>query len=97
MVVTGCSHAGIANTLYHSINITNNKNILGCGRISSIDLSPEVRRRTIEELEKFDIANIWSGHCTGFEAEYMLRERFGTRHGMFYTGDVIKFTAKKNE
>ncbi|NLL61170.1 MAG: MBL fold metallo-hydrolase [Candidatus Atribacteria bacterium] len=98
VVVTGCSHAGIANTLYHSINITNNKNILGVvGGFHLIDLSPEVRRRTIEELEKFDIANIWSGHCTGFEAEYMLRERFGTRHGMFYTGDVIKFTAKKNE
>lgn len=97
VVVSGCSHAGIVNTLYQSMSITSNKRILGVvGGFHLIDISQEVRDRTIEEMDKLAIERIWSGHCTGHEAEQLLRDRFGKRHDMFYTGDVIKFYPKKN-
>lgn len=92
VVLSGCSHAGIVNTLYHSMKITDNKKIKGVvGGFHLIDLSEEVRSRTIEELGKLDIEKICSGHCTGFEAEHLLREKFNRKHEMFYTGDSIRF------
>lgn len=96
VVVSGCSHAGIVNTLYKSMDLTANKKIKGViGGFHLIDLSREVRNKTIEEMGKLDIEHVWSGHCTGFDAEYLLREKFEKRHDMFYTGDVINFSINK--
>ncbi|MCK9216590.1 MAG: MBL fold metallo-hydrolase [Firmicutes bacterium] len=96
VVVSGCSHAGIVNILYKSMDITDNKKIKSViGGFHLIDLSQEVRKRTVEELGNLNIEKIWSGHCTGFDAEYLLKEKFGKRHEMFYTGDVINFTINK--
>ncbi len=96
VVVSGCSHAGIVNTLYKSMDLTGNKKIKGViGGFHLIDLSREVRNKTIEEMGNLDIEHVWSGHCTGFDAEYLLREKFEKRHDMFYTGDVINFSINK--
>ncbi len=96
VVVSGCSHAGIVNTLYKSMDLTANKKIKAViGGFHLIDLSWEVRKKTVEEMGKLDIGHVWSGHCTGFDAEYLLREKFGERHDMFYTGDVINFSINK--
>lgn len=96
VVISGCSHAGIINILNRSMSITNTKKIKGIvGGFHLIDLSEEVRNRTIEEMGNLEIEQIWSGHCTGLEAEHLLKEKFKVRHNMFYTGDTIKFFSKK--
>ena len=92
VIVTGCSHAGVVNTVLHSQDITHNPRIQGLvGGFHLVDLDEDVRVKTVNALTDFSIDHIWSGHCTGWEAEWMLRKRFEDRHRMFYSGDRIAF------
>jgi len=98
VVVTGCCHAGIVNTIKAAREITGNPTVYGViGGLHLIDLGEEVRKKTIESLSEFSIGHIWSGHCTGWDAEIMLQESFGERSSRFYTGDRITIPVQNQE
>lgn len=91
VVITGCSHAGIINTVHHARRITQNHgSLILIGGFHLIDASDAVRDMTIEALCREDITEIYTGHCTGFAAEKELSYRFVERFHMFYTGDTIR-------
>jgi 7,8-dihydropterin-6-yl-methyl-4-(beta-D-ribofuranosyl)aminobenzene 5'-phosphate synthase len=70
VVVSGCAHAGIINTIYHARNISEVNNVyavLGGFHLSGPLFEPIISR-TIEELKKIDPQIIVPMHCTGWKA-----------------------------
>jgi 7,8-dihydropterin-6-yl-methyl-4-(beta-D-ribofuranosyl)aminobenzene 5'-phosphate synthase len=70
VVVTGCCHAGIINTIYHARSITKIDKVyavLGGFHLSG-PLFESILGRTIAELKKIDPAIVVPMHCTGWNA-----------------------------
>jgi 7,8-dihydropterin-6-yl-methyl-4-(beta-D-ribofuranosyl)aminobenzene 5'-phosphate synthase len=70
VVVSGCAHAGIINTIYHAQNISKVNRvyaILGGFHLSGPLFEPIIGR-TIEELKKIGPEIIVPMHCTGWMA-----------------------------
>jgi len=92
-IVSGCSHAGIVNIIRACQDITGKQTIYGViGGLHLIDLEEEVKVKTIEALAALDMRHLWTGHCTGLEAELRLQKALGEKCSMFYTGDKITIT-----
>lgn len=75
VVVTGCCHSGIVNTLDHIIGFTGRRRIhtlLGGFHLSTA--SPERLERTVEALAGYEIGRMLPCHCTGTEAVGLFRQ-----------------------
>ncbi|MDY6790043.1 MAG: MBL fold metallo-hydrolase [Thermodesulfobacteriota bacterium] len=70
VVISGCAHAGIMNSVLYASQITGQKKI--CAVIGGFHLSGPVMEPsiepTIEEMKKMDLQLISPMHCTGFKA-----------------------------
>lgn len=91
LVVSGCAHSGIINTIKCAQEITQNRKIYavigGFHLTSSEDYKIE---STVAELEYFDPKVIAPCHCTGKKAIKAMSEVFESRCHPIHTGDVIK-------
>ncbi|MGP8079844.1 MAG: MBL fold metallo-hydrolase [Dehalococcoidales bacterium] len=80
IVVLGCSHHGMINTLYHAQKITGRKEIRmvigGCHLINS---PLERVYRTIDALEALNVQKIGVSHCTGLESSAIMAQALGDR------------------
>jgi len=80
IVVLGCSHHGMINTLYHAQKITGRKEIRmvigGCHLINS---PVERIYKTIDALQTLDIQKIGVSHCTGQEGAAIMAQALGDR------------------
>lgn len=88
VVISGCAHAGICNTIEHAKKITNiNKvyAVLGGFHLKGED---EVTTKTIEYLKRLNINYISTSHCTRFPALVQFANAFGSRP--FESGQVIE-------
>jgi 7,8-dihydropterin-6-yl-methyl-4-(beta-D-ribofuranosyl)aminobenzene 5'-phosphate synthase len=61
------------------------------GGFHLINADDELIDKTVNDLEKMRIERIFSGHCTGSNAEYRLRQVFGKRFERLHSGKVIDF------
>jgi 7,8-dihydropterin-6-yl-methyl-4-(beta-D-ribofuranosyl)aminobenzene 5'-phosphate synthase len=80
IVILGCAHRGVINTLYHAQKITGRKEIRmvigGCHLINT----PEERvYRTITALRELDVQKVGVSHCTGQEASAIMAQELGDR------------------
>ncbi|MBW1999214.1 MAG: MBL fold metallo-hydrolase [Deltaproteobacteria bacterium] len=78
VIISGCSHAGIINTVLYAMEVTGVKDIygiIGGFHLSGPDYEPIIGR-TIEELEKLEPKVLVPMHCTGWEAINRLSEAF---------------------
>lgn len=92
VVVTGCSHAGVINTLKHARDITPDNGLHAVvGGLHLVGAGEEKIMQTIQGLGEFDPLEIRTGHCTGARAEHMMTESFGERLVPFSTGDRMSF------
>jgi 7,8-dihydropterin-6-yl-methyl-4-(beta-D-ribofuranosyl)aminobenzene 5'-phosphate synthase len=92
VVVTGCSHAGIINTINYAQKITGNRRIyavLGGFHLSNAEDGRI--QETVNELEKFDPKFLGPCHCTGKKATKKIGEKFGERCRILHSGDIIQF------
>jgi 7,8-dihydropterin-6-yl-methyl-4-(beta-D-ribofuranosyl)aminobenzene 5'-phosphate synthase len=80
VVILGCAHRGIINTLYHAQKLSGQKKIDtvvgGCHLISS---GPERIERTIAALKELGVKRLGACHCTGLAASVMMAREFGER------------------
>jgi len=90
VVVLGCAHSGIINTLKYISHLTNRKHIYSViGGMHLLSASKERIARTICEMKKFDIQYIYPMHCTGMQAILSLCLEFKTKCHQLDSGASI--------
>lgn len=78
VVILGCAHRGIINTLHHARRITGNESVYAViGGTHLIGASEERLGRTVTDLKKMGIRKLGVSHCTGFYAASRLAQEFG--------------------
>ena len=92
VVILGCAHRGIINTLNHVVALTGRQKIHAVmGGMHLLHADEEKLKAIVEQLEKFDIEKFIVGHCTGFEATHCLRNAFGEKLVLNEVGIVNEF------
>ncbi|MBT8332845.1 MAG: MBL fold metallo-hydrolase [Desulfobacterales bacterium] len=80
IVVLGCAHRCLINTLHHARKVTGENQIyMVIGGCHLHDASNELIVKTINSLQEFDIQKIGVSHCTGLPAASMMAAEFGDR------------------
>ena len=80
VVILGCAHHGIINTLKHAQKITGKEMIYAAiGGTHLLNAGPERRARTAADLKEMGVQYLGVSHCTGFEASAYLAQEFGKR------------------
>ena len=74
VLLSGCGHAGIINTVEHARKIVRTAPLhAAIGGFHLFPLDDEKLAWTITKLRELGIANLLGAHCTGIEAVYRLR------------------------
>jgi 7,8-dihydropterin-6-yl-methyl-4-(beta-D-ribofuranosyl)aminobenzene 5'-phosphate synthase len=77
VVLLGCAHAGVVNTLLHIERLTNGKRFHAVlGGMHLLNASPARLNATIEMLRRWNVAQLVPLHCTGLAAVARLWEVF---------------------
>jgi 7,8-dihydropterin-6-yl-methyl-4-(beta-D-ribofuranosyl)aminobenzene 5'-phosphate synthase len=75
VVILGCAHRGIINTLRHAQQLTNTELIYAViGGTHLLRASEEQIEKTIENLKEMGVQRVGAAHCTGFRAEIKLNQ-----------------------
>lgn len=78
VVLSGCGHSGIINTLEYARSTIRNAPIhAAIGGFHLYQLDDDKLRWTASKLREFGLANFLGAHCTGIEAVYRIRELTG--------------------
>lgn len=78
VVLAGCGHAGIVNTLEHARQTISKEPVhAAIGGFHLFAASDETLRWTAQKLREFGTQSFLGAHCTGIEATYKLRELLG--------------------
>ena len=92
VVILGCCHSGLANTLYQV------RDILGLNRVFSIiggmhliNAPDSSLHQTVQVLKEFSIEYIYPCHCTGKKSTDFLKEQLPGKVFDIGTGSVIEF------
>jgi len=91
VVVLGCAHRGIINTLYHAQRLTGRKEIhtvLGGSHL--IDTSEERIWLTVAALKELGVQRLGLCHCTSLPAVALLAREFGDKFLFSNTGTVLE-------
>ena len=80
VVILGCSHRGIINTLYYAQQLTKVKRVhTVLGGCHLIDASKERIKLTIAALRELDVQKLGVSHCTGLPAAMLMAQEFGDK------------------
>jgi 7,8-dihydropterin-6-yl-methyl-4-(beta-D-ribofuranosyl)aminobenzene 5'-phosphate synthase len=91
VVILGCAHSGLINTLRHIQTLTDNRPIhTVIGGMHLLNASPERMNRTIAELRRFNIQRLMPCHCTGFPAVVRLWNEFPGKCKICPAGETIE-------
>jgi 7,8-dihydropterin-6-yl-methyl-4-(beta-D-ribofuranosyl)aminobenzene 5'-phosphate synthase len=91
VVVLGCAHRGIINTLYHAQKLTGVKKIYTVlGGCHLIDATEERIWLTIAALKGLGVQRIGVSHCTGLPAAAIMAPEFGDKFFFNNAGTKIK-------
>jgi 7,8-dihydropterin-6-yl-methyl-4-(beta-D-ribofuranosyl)aminobenzene 5'-phosphate synthase len=90
VLVLGCSHSGLINTLLYAVELTGKKHFsLVVGGTHLISANDLCLKKTEEHLDQFKIDRIAPCHCTGFRGQIALWQKFGQSFVLNSTGDRI--------
>jgi 7,8-dihydropterin-6-yl-methyl-4-(beta-D-ribofuranosyl)aminobenzene 5'-phosphate synthase len=78
VVILGCGHRGIINTLHHAQRLTGKEMVYAAiGGTHLFQASEERLEKTIADLKDMGIQKLGVSHCTGFRASARLAQEFG--------------------
>lgn len=90
VVLSGCAHAGLINTLRYVYEISGHKQIhTVCGGTHLVNASGERMESTIRALKRFNLTSLRPAHCTGLPAMAALFTEFTSIFGPCCTGTEI--------
>jgi len=93
VVILGCAHRGMINTLYHAQQLTGVKPIhMVLGGCHLIGASKERIYSTIAAIRELDIQKLGLCHCTSLPATVIMAQEFGDRFFFNNTGTRINLT-----
>jgi len=96
VVILGCAHAGIINTLHFIRTLTANRPIHAVlGGMHLLHASPQRMETTIAELRRLDIERLIPCHCTGFAAMAHLWNEFLGHCETIHVGSVVHFEGRQ--
>ena len=91
VVITGCAHRGIINTLYHAQQITGVKSIHAViGGAHLKEASKKRIWRTIAILKELNVQKLGLCHCTTLPAITLMAREFGDKFFFNNAGTVIE-------
>jgi 7,8-dihydropterin-6-yl-methyl-4-(beta-D-ribofuranosyl)aminobenzene 5'-phosphate synthase len=87
VIILGCAHHGVINTLIHACNLTGVSKILAViGGMHLYRASEEQVRATLATLKSMKVERLVSSHCTGSAAAELLAKELGERFSLNSTG-----------
>lgn len=96
VIVTGCCHAGIVNTMNQAKKITGVEKIYAViGGLHFQDAGEEKIEKSFEALK--DVDWVFAGHCTGFDGMCRIAGVMGERFKAIPTGTEIRLTGQGHE
>ena len=70
VVLSGCAHAGIVNTVEYAKEISGNNNVLAIiGGFHLASASEDEIKQTIDHIKSLNPKLVVPSHCTGFQAQ----------------------------
>jgi 7,8-dihydropterin-6-yl-methyl-4-(beta-D-ribofuranosyl)aminobenzene 5'-phosphate synthase len=91
VVVSGCAHAGIINTIKHAQKLTGTKKIHAVvGGFHLKDSKDEIIKATIDDLSEINPDFIYPCHCTGIKTIHQLTQIFKKRCKPLKTGFTFR-------
>ena len=92
VVILGCAHAGIINTVWYIRSLTSNRPIHAImGGMHLLHASPQRMEFTIAELTRLQVGCLMPCHCTGAAAVSRLWNAFPGRCAACPVGTVLSF------
>ncbi len=90
VVILGCGHRGIINTVHHLIDITGEQRV-HCilGGTHLITANEERLVKTVAALREIGVQKLGVSHCTGFKASCWLANEFPKEFFMNNSGTVL--------
>ncbi|MFP4195018.1 MAG: MBL fold metallo-hydrolase [Desulfobacterales bacterium] len=95
VVLSGCAHSGIVNTVRHAQKVTGVDQVyavMGGFHLSGPDMEPVIQP-TIDALKEIDPALIIPTHCTGRNATMRMESAFAGRFILNMSGTKLSFAA----
>ena len=90
VVLGGCSHPGIISIVKKAIKVTGVNEVRAVvGGFHLINASEERIEETVKAFKELGVKEIYTGHCTGLDAESALKRAFGRRFHKLHAGMVI--------
>jgi 7,8-dihydropterin-6-yl-methyl-4-(beta-D-ribofuranosyl)aminobenzene 5'-phosphate synthase len=92
VVVLGCAHAGVVNTLDYIQSLHPGRPFRAVlGGLHLLNARPERVNKTLEAFRRWNIPQIFPGHCTGLAAVAQLWTAFPGRCSPCATGTIMIF------
>jgi len=92
IIVSGCAHRGIVNTINHAQKLTGCHDIYAIiGGIHLFGASDHRVRLTLEEIKHLDVQRLGVSHCTGPIASAFLAHELGERFFFNHAGAITEF------
>jgi 7,8-dihydropterin-6-yl-methyl-4-(beta-D-ribofuranosyl)aminobenzene 5'-phosphate synthase len=96
VVILGCAHSGVINTLEHIKNLTGGKAVNAIiGGMHLLRASDERMAGTIEYLYNLNLKCLCAGHCTGAGAVHELHSAFPEQSEFLFVGKKFSFEADR--
>jgi 7,8-dihydropterin-6-yl-methyl-4-(beta-D-ribofuranosyl)aminobenzene 5'-phosphate synthase len=91
VLLCGCCHAGLLNTLAHVQRTFGQDPIAVIGGIHLAQADEPTLNHVVSELHRYGPPQLWVGHCTGNRAFFSLKAAFGDQVALCRAGTILDF------
>lgn len=88
VLISGCGHSGLINTITHIQNNLQQPLLAAIGGFHLLENNDEQIKWTADELKKIGLRYFMGAHCTGIEPVYQIREWVQLKRGECIVGSV---------
>ena len=95
VILTGCCHSGIVNTVNHAVSLTGSSSVVGIvGGLHLHDAPSERLNRTIQHISQYPLSTLGACHCTGLKGRAALMNAFKDSFKDVGAGSLLKFQSR---